>query len=314
MGELLDYLGLMGASRIVGRKIEELLDQGIPKKRDWNMFPLRKVVASFLNSMGGLFDDSLFGPLEKPSDKRRFERFVAAVQKLFNESIWGSIFAPTHWQLPVDEKERTITTMCLDNEKCKKAMEAIDDVIDLCLKEKKDEYKQCLKYFREAMVLLRQKDKFTNSDIFEFQQKADEFFQLWEKVEGLAGMTNYIHMVGSGHLADYLCLHRNLFVFSNQGWENFNQLLKQVYFRRTGRGGGRHNSAKARLLPLARWLQRRFVWMLVRNDFEAEIKSRIEKAHSDSNFQPPTTPNIEIGYDPVPELLTAGGFQLSEPI
>ncbi len=81
-------------------------------------------------------------------------------------------------------------------------MEAIDDVVDLCLKEQKDEYKQCLKYFREAMVLLRQEDRFTNSEIFQFQQKADEFFQ-----EGLAGMTNYIHMVGLGHLADYLGLH-----------------------------------------------------------------------------------------------------------
>ncbi len=132
---------------------------------------------------------------------------------------------------------------------------------------------------------------------------------------GLEGMTNYIHMVGPGHLADYLCLHRNLFVFSNQGWENFNQLLKQVYFRRTGRGGGRYNATKARLLPLARWLQRRFVWMLVRNNLEAEIKSRIEKARSESDYEPqPTTPTIEFGSDPVPELLTAGGFQLSEPI
>ena len=54
--------------------------------------------------------------------------------------------------------------------------------------------------------------------------------------------------------------------------------------------------------------------MLVRNDLEAEIKSQIEKARSESDYEPPTTPNIEIGYDPVPELLTAGGFQLSEPI
>jgi hypothetical protein len=186
--------------------------------------------------------------------------------------------------------------------------------VDLCLKEEIDEYKQCLKYFREAMVLLRRKDQFTNSDIFQFQQKADEFFQLWEKVEGLAGMTNYIHMVGPGHLADYLCLHRNLFVFSNQGWENFNMLIKQVYFRRTGRGGGKYNSTKARLLPLARWLQRRFVWMLVRNNLEAEITARIEKAHSESNCQPPTTPTIPIGSDLLPELMTAAGFELSEPL
>ena len=40
MGELLDYLGLMGGSRIVGRKIEGRLDQGIQKSESGIGFPL----------------------------------------------------------------------------------------------------------------------------------------------------------------------------------------------------------------------------------------------------------------------------------
>jgi hypothetical protein len=35
--------------------------------------------------------------------------------------------------------------------------------------------------------------------------------------------------------------------------------MKVFFFRRTGRGGGRYG--KSKLKPLARWLQRRLIWL-----------------------------------------------------
>jgi hypothetical protein len=52
---------------------------------------------------------------------------------------------------------------------------------------------------------------------------------------------------------------RNLYEHSQQGWEAFNALLKTFFFRRAGRGGGR--GVRSKLKPIARWLQRRLLWM-----------------------------------------------------
>ena len=73
-------------------------------------------------------------------------------------------------------------------------------------------------------------------------------------------------------MADFLYRHRNLFMFSNQGWEALNALVKQVYFRRTARGGGKWK--KTRLFPIARWLQRRLVFTLVKDEEEANALLR----------------------------------------
>ena len=56
-------------------------------------------------------------------------------------------------------------------------------------------------------------------------------------------------------------------------------LVKQVYFRRTARGGGRQ--ASSRLLPIARWLQRRLVFMAVTD--EADLKNKLQELLNPTN-------------------------------
>ena len=88
------------------------------------------------------------------------------------------------------------------------------------------------------------------------------FFQAWVLLWQKEGITNYIHMIGSGHIAEYLFKWRNLYRFSQQGWEAMNSLIKIFFFRRTNHGGGvRGNSKKSRLIPIARWLQRRLIFL-----------------------------------------------------
>ena len=72
-------------------------------------------------------------------------------------------------------------------------------------------------------------------------------------------ITNYIHLLSSGHMSDYLHKWRNLYLHSQQGWESLNNLVKIFFFRRTGRGGGKYG--KSKLKPIARWLQRRLLWL-----------------------------------------------------
>ena len=52
------------------------------------------------------------------------------------------------------------------------------------------------------MVLLRKKDDFTNVQIASYQSHADKFFQAWIRLWQKGGITNYIHMIGSGYIAE----------------------------------------------------------------------------------------------------------------
>ena len=54
-----------------------------------------------------------------------------------------------------------------------------------------------------------------------------------------------------------------MYQHSQQSWEAFNSLLKTFYFRRTGRGGAANQGRgpKSKLKPVARWIQRRMLWM-----------------------------------------------------
>jgi hypothetical protein len=236
------------------------------------------------NAMEGHTIDVLFpgrdpnDPNKKiPSEAKRFDAYVALVQATFNTQIWGSVFAPTHWNMPVDPQKRIILTLCLDNERCKAAMENIDSLLTICFRpeQEPEEYSHCFSLYRKFFKLLRKKTEFTNEEIVECQVAIDEWYQVWWKLEGRDGITNYVHLLASGHIADYLFRHRNLYVYSQQGWEAFNMLIKQVYFRRTARGGGR--DSKTRLVPIARWLQRRLVFMIVRTEEDLLSQLSVEE-------------------------------------
>ena len=125
------------------------------------------------------------------------------------------------------------------------------------------------------MVLLQKKEDFTNGTIAAYQCHADKFFQAWVRLWQKEGITNYMHMIGSGHLAHYLYKWNNLYRFSQQGWEAMNSLIKIFFFRQTSHGGGvREASKKSRLIPIARWLQPQMVFLCRVN--EQEIRQYIE--------------------------------------
>ncbi len=92
---------------------------------------------------------------------------------------------------------------------------------------------------------------------------ADNFFKGWIELHGPDGVTNYIHMLGAGHFKYFLLKHRNLYKFSQQGWESLNSLIKQFYFRRTQQGGfcGVRDQENSRILPIVKWMQRKLWWL-----------------------------------------------------
>jgi hypothetical protein len=58
-------------------------------------------------------------------------------------------------------------------------------------------------------------------------------------------MTNYLDIIGSGHLTFFSAKYRNLYKYLQQGWESLNQLLKLYYFNNTNHGGTAGNGEKS---------------------------------------------------------------------
>jgi hypothetical protein len=164
----------------------------------------------------------------------------------------------------VRSKKKEMGPITLDNVRTRCIVDSLDTIVDLCVTDeaRKSLWTTALNNYRIAMVLLRKRKDFTNAMIASYQLHADKFYQAWVMLWQKEGITNYLHMIGSGHIADYLYKWKNLYRFSQQGWEAMNSFIKTFFFRRTSHGGGvRGSSKKSRLIPIARWLQRRLIFL-----------------------------------------------------
>ena len=194
----------------------------------------------------------------------RVAQFVSDVEHLINTSILGSKDDPCQWICPFDPKKKEMGPITMDNVRTRRLVDSLDMLVDFCVTDESRAslWITALNNYRTAMILLRKRDDFTNTEIATYQNHADKFFQAWVHLWQIEGITNYIHMIGSGHIADYLYKWKNLYRYSQQGWEAMNSLIKTFFFRRTSHGGGvRGDSKKSRLIPIARWLQRRLVFL-----------------------------------------------------
>jgi hypothetical protein len=193
----------------------------------------------------------------------RIAAHLEQIQGICNTSVWGSEQRPVRSTCPYDTAMKTITTICLDNVRARKVINALYSLVDICIPEGVgcDLWKATIELYRESLLLLLSREDLTDEMIYDYQWKVDQFAQGWFKINmGDEGVTNYIHDLYAGHISDYLIHWRNLYTHSQQGWEAMNFAIKRYWFRCTNRGGGR--GCGNWLQPLARWVQRRFVWMM----------------------------------------------------
>jgi hypothetical protein len=83
-------------------------------------------------------------------------------------------------------------------------------------------------------------------------------------MHGRKGVTNSFHMLGTVDFTYYLRKWRNLYHFSQQGWESLNAMIKSFIFRRNQQQGGhrsRKDEANQRIKPIARWIQRQLLFV-----------------------------------------------------
>jgi len=158
----------------------------------------------------------------------------------------------------------------LGNKKTRKFMDNLQVLIDFIFDkeedaEKRDKWGDMISQYKTGMKILRKRSEYTTQDITVFQNLMDDFFEKYVAETGNEGITNYIHMLASGHIKYYMEVHKNLYKFSQQGWESLNSKYKQVFFRHTQRGGNfgkeEDENERAYLLSIMKAFQREMLWI-----------------------------------------------------
>jgi len=189
--------------------------------------------------------------------------YVKEVQRIVQSVILGTEWRPKQWRVPMKEKGDKIGKVSLSNSTTREFISNCYPLIDYIFghpddMELRNKWMEAVTYYNEAIELLRKPTNFSDDEIEEFQTLVDDFYKLWVELVGREGITNYIHMLGSGHIAYYLQVHRNLYKFSQQNWESLNEKMKVTYFRNTQRGGnwGKNEREGSYLLSVIKVFQR----------------------------------------------------------
>jgi hypothetical protein len=242
-----------------------VLENAVPCSLHLHMRVILKLVnISFLRGWENACKGVIFGHIR--SKTKRVEALAINLKEIFDTQILGTVDNPVNWEFPLDKTKNELYDYSTDNGCCRKILSNYGRIVIVCIETAEDQHrwKQAAANLKIGLDLLGKKDDFSDDDIILFQWHMDLFYFDWIELNQREGLTNYIHCLGSGHIAEYLFRWRNLYVHSNQGFEAWNKTFKRVFLYRTQRGGsaGRNNEGeKSRLIPMAKWMLRRLVWM-----------------------------------------------------
>ncbi len=101
-----------------------------------------------------------------------------------------------------------------------------------------------------------------DDDIEEFQSLIDDFYEKWIEIFGDEGITNYIHMLSSGHVMYFMKKYGCLYLYSQQGWESLNNTIQTFIHQNSQRGGfgSGEQKQKSYIFPLVRMVVRNLLW------------------------------------------------------
>jgi hypothetical protein len=163
------------------------------------------------------------------------------------------------------DNQKVIADQSMPNTHVRKFMDHFEELAELCIldEERLQKWIDVISIWINLMEFARKRSDFSEQEIEDFQDMADDFFERWIDLKQKDALGNYFHMVGAGHLSFYLREWGNLFRYSQQGWESMNSLIKTFFYRRTQRGGhgGKADERNSKMKPIARWLQRKLYFL-----------------------------------------------------
>jgi hypothetical protein len=188
------------------------------------------------------------------------------VENYINSGVFGTPESNAQWKLPVS-KESELEMVSFTAWRGNKVLDKLADIAQLILLDPETTrlrqwQSMIFKYLNVIKFAFRHED-FSDDDVEEFQDLIDEWFYQYVHLVGLPGITNYMHLLGAGHLYFYVKKWGNLYHYQQQGWEMKNSVIASFIMRRTRKGGsgGKYGPAHtSRIEPLLKWFRRSSAW------------------------------------------------------
>ncbi len=113
-----------------------------------------------------------------------------------------------------------------------------------------------------SMQWLTLRRQLNNEEMEHFLDDVDAFFESWIEVFGTSGVTNYIYLLGSGHMLYFLKQCGCLYLYSQQGWELLMGKIKSILHLNTQRGCKRSGAGKTKsyIYPVMLFIMRDLLW------------------------------------------------------
>jgi hypothetical protein len=213
--------------------------------------------------------------------------YLDRLEAIFQKTILGTERSPSHWKMCYSKDDNGIISIEAIQERnsvVRAMMAAHDHIIQATTPaeflEFRDKLLLAFSKYQAAMNLLTVHRLLDDEEQEEFQGLIDDFFDIWVGLFGRAGVTNYIHLLGSGHILYFLKKYKCLYIYSQQGWEALNSVCTGFILQNSARGGygSGEGSGKSCIYPLVRYLMRDLLWKTKEADrFFGELEENKKK-------------------------------------
>jgi hypothetical protein len=141
---------------------------------------------------------------------------ISNFESIVNSSVLGTPRRKAHWRMNTgrDKDNRVVIgNQSMPNTHVRRFLDHFEELAELCLidEDRLEKWNDVVSLWINLMEFSRKRSDFTEEQIVDFQDLADDFFQLWIDLKHRDGLGNYFHLVGAGHLAFYLREWGNLF-------------------------------------------------------------------------------------------------------
>ena len=198
-----------------------------------NRIDLKIIEMLLMEGASNAINSHLFGHIPGSVGNTRFAAFYASIQVAVNSDILGDDYHMGQWRFPISDDQKGVGQLRMHNPHTRKFIKKLDILIELCVVDntRREKWIRMIAFHQNAMSICGRHEDLNDNEILDYQREANYFFKEWVELHGEPGMTNYIHMVGSGHIGDSLLRWRNLYRHSQQGWEALNDLIKTFIHR-----------------------------------------------------------------------------------
>jgi hypothetical protein len=151
--------------------------------------------------------------------KKCAQAYIKDVEQYINQQVFGDVPHPGQWECPIEGNYEKIGTICLDNNRTRKIIDSLGPLLDISVKgeTRRQKWGEAVQHYSQAIRTVRRKEDFSPEEVLQWQYVVDKFFQIWVDLHSKNGITNYIHMLASGHVAEYLKYWKSLYAHSQQG-------------------------------------------------------------------------------------------------